>query len=153
MLFRSEDSRMLYSHQVEAIKQFVQYGTNIVVASGTGSGKTETFLLPIIDRLLKEGPETRQQRGIRAILLYPMNALVNDQIKRLTGLLLRQGDVPNPIRFGYYTSATEKSREEAKRKLERDLENDERLRDIVRDALGLPAISILDNFKIGRAHV
>lgn len=141
-----DDSRILYAHQVEALDQFIIRGNNIVVASGTGSGKTETFLLPIIDRLLKENQETRSKRGIRAILLYPMNALVNDQVKRLTGLLLRQSERANPIRFGFYTSATEGTPASATAKLEADLRADETLCTIVKSAINLSDDAHSDDF-------
>ena len=53
------------------------------MASGTGSGKTESFLLPILDALTAEHARGTLGPGVRALLLYPMNALANDQIKRL----------------------------------------------------------------------
>ena len=75
--------RPLYVHQERAIRKLDQR-RNLIVATGTGSGKTESFLLPIVDELLAEhrcrddlGP------GVRAMLLYPMNALANDQLLRL----------------------------------------------------------------------
>ncbi|MDQ3010693.1 MAG: DEAD/DEAH box helicase, partial [Acidobacteriota bacterium] len=67
---------------------------NLVVASGTGSGKTEYFLLPIINDLLSDPTP-----GVRALLIYPMNALVNDQLTRLRELLRGTN-----ITFGRYTS-------------------------------------------------
>ena len=75
--------RPLYEHQVTAIRK-VASQRNLLVATGTGSGKTEAFLLPIIDYLLKERDVgTLSKPGVRAMLLYPMNALANDQVKRL----------------------------------------------------------------------
>ena len=132
-----DQSRILYSHQVDAIKQFIVHIKNIVVASGTGSGKTEAFLIPIFDRLYKESPGQRAKSGIRVILLYPMNALVNDQVKRLTGLLLRQGSSQKPIRFGFYTSRTETKQQSALEQLRNDLSDDTLLAG-VRRALDLP---------------
>lgn len=88
--------RGLYVHQVESIKR-VQNNENLVVATGTGSGKTECFLLPILDDVLR-----RPRSGVRAILIYPMNALANDQLDRLRRLL-RQ--VPQ-VTFGRYTGDT-----------------------------------------------
>ena len=79
--------RPLYAHQEQAIRKAVA-GRNLVVATGTGSGKTECYLLPVIDTLLREaGAGTLGRPGVRALLLYPMNALANDQMKRLRGLL------------------------------------------------------------------
>jgi len=108
-LFQPSD-RALYEHQERAIKAVIAQQQNIVVATGTGSGKTECFLIPILDRLLKEG-DRRVQSGVRVLILYPMNALVNDQVKRLRQLLCRQ-DTPR-IKFGFYTSRTEKQQKGA----------------------------------------
>ncbi len=103
-----------YEHQARALAEFFG-GKDIVVATGTGSGKTETFLAPIIGSLIAEnarGP-TAELPGCRALLLYPMNALVNDQlarIRRLFGteaasLVIGNGRT-RPIRFGSYTGRT-----------------------------------------------
>jgi hypothetical protein len=79
--------RPLYAHQVKAIRKAVK-GQNLVVSTGTGSGKTETFLIPILNHLLQEeSAGTLTQPGVRALLLYPMNALANDQMKRLRRIL------------------------------------------------------------------
>ncbi len=113
-LFNSD--RPLYKHQEEAIRAVVEQKDNIVVATGTGSGKTECFLIPMMDHLLKH-PE----RGVQALLLYPMNALVNDQVKRLRQLLCRQGNDQELIRFGFYTSRTETEPEDAREALKAEL--------------------------------
>ncbi|MDW8466846.1 MAG: DEAD/DEAH box helicase, partial [Chloroherpetonaceae bacterium] len=74
-------SRPLYAHQEEALRKAIE-GRNLIVSTGTGSGKTESFLLPILQHLLREKEEkTLSQPGVRALLLYPMNALANDQMK------------------------------------------------------------------------
>lgn len=94
--------RPLYTHQEQAIRQAVA-GHNLVVATGTGSGKTESFLIPILDHLLREEANgTLARPGVRALLLYPMNALANDQLGRLRGLL---GGYP-AITYGRYTGET-----------------------------------------------
>ena len=101
--------RGLYEHQEKAIRK-LNGGRNVVVATGTGSGKTETFLIPIIDYLLKEEAQgTLGQPGVRALLLYPMNALANDQMKRLRGLL---ANYP-AITFGRYVGETVDEKEKA----------------------------------------
>jgi ATP-dependent helicase YprA (DUF1998 family) len=105
-----------YQHQAEALQRFFVDGKDLVVATGTGSGKTETFLFPMIGQLLLEAaarPESWAAQGMRAIILYPMNALVSDQLARLRRLLgdervatlfrTRYGRQP---RFGMYTSRT-----------------------------------------------
>ncbi len=96
--------RGLYYHQATAIRKIVVEKRNVVVATGTGSGKTEAFLIPILDHLLRE-QETGSlvHPGVRALLLYPMNALANDQLKRLRRVL---GKFPD-ITFGRYTGETE----------------------------------------------
>jgi len=97
-----DPNRPLYTHQERAIRSAVQDGENIVVATGTGSGKTECFAIPMLDHLLRT-----PRRGVQALILYPMNALVNDQVKRLRLLLSRQNSDHELIRFGFYTSRTE----------------------------------------------
>lgn len=127
----------LYRHQEEALLAAFGARPNLLVATGTGSGKTEAFLLPVLADLLSEArdwtPPTGPQRpgrfdpaagawlhsrrhetrpaAVRAIILYPMNALVNDQLSRLRRILAR-GESPdwqrrnlggNQIHFGMYT--------------------------------------------------
>jgi len=83
----------LYSHQCKAIEKLCIEEKSIIISSGTGSGKTECFSLPIVnDLLLDDTP------GVRALLIYPMNALVNDQLARLR-VLLNGTD----ITFGRFT--------------------------------------------------
>ena len=95
--------RLLYTHQVNAIRKAVK-GQNIVVSTGTGSGKTEAFLIPILNYLLlEEEARTLKQPGVRALLLYPMNALANDQMKRLRQILR---NYPT-ITFGRYINVYE----------------------------------------------
>lgn len=93
--------RPLYVHQETAVRKFTA-GRNLVVSTGTGSGKTESFLIPIINALLEESAKGTLGPGVRALLLYPMNALANDQLKRLRAVLAA---VPE-ITFGRYTGET-----------------------------------------------
>ena len=78
-----------YEHQADALEAAMAPhagGHGIVVTTGTGSGKTECFLLPVLSRLAEEAamrPAHFADRAVRALLLYPMNALVNDQLGRL----------------------------------------------------------------------
>ena len=102
--------RPLYLHQVDALKKATA-GNNLVVTTGTGSGKTECFLLPIINSLLRENEAgTLKDKGVRAIIIYPMNALANDQIKRMRRLLRNYKD----ITFGLYNGNTEHNRTKAR---------------------------------------
>ncbi len=110
--------RSLYEHQEKAVKTVIQDKQNIVVATSTGSGKTECFLIPMLDSLLKEN--NLALSGVRSLILYPMNALVNDQVKRLRKLLCRQTTVK--IRFGFYTSRTETTPKKAAESLRRELQ-------------------------------
>lgn len=78
-----------YKHQVLALENAAQ-GKDLFVATGTGSGKTECFMWPLLQKLTKEArekPKEWQRRGVRAIIMYPMNALVSDQVSRLRRLL------------------------------------------------------------------
>jgi len=105
-----------YHHQAEALQSFLNGGEDLIVATGTGSGKTEAFLFPILGHLLQEASQRNQSfqlPGFRALLLYPMNALVSDQVSRLRRLfgdvrirdLFLEGYGRFP-RFGMYTSRT-----------------------------------------------
>ncbi len=108
-----------YEHQAQALEIAAKNsagGTGIVVTTGTGSGKTESFLLPIMARLADEAihrPEHFSTRAVRALLLYPMNALVNDQLGRLRTLFgssaVRKwfnAAANRPAKFGRYTGRT-----------------------------------------------
>ena len=107
-----------FSHQVEALEKYYS-GENILVTTGTGSGKTECFLWPILTDLIYESnysKQTWEQEGIRALVLYPMNALVSDQLGRLRKIIGREDDafyriqskegVNRRARFGMYTGRT-----------------------------------------------
>jgi hypothetical protein len=127
--------RPLYDHQVRSI-ELVQRGHSIVVATGTGSGKTECFLLPLLDDALKHpGP------GVRAIAIYPLNALANDQLSRLRKILR---GLPE-ITFGRYTGDTKWNEQEASREeLNEVLRPNERFtRDAIRSN---PPQLLLTNF-------
>lgn len=96
------NDRPLYKHQEIAINKICVDKKNVIVATGTGSGKTECFLIPIINELMKEKEEGKLNPGVRALLLYPMNALANDQVKRLRKALKDY----KYITFGRYTGET-----------------------------------------------
>ncbi len=131
-LFTFDD---LFEHQRRALESAEQ-GKNVVVSAGTGSGKTESFLLPLISALIKESsgwglanqpkvrwwredgsyeplraPTPGREDAVRAIILYPMNALVEDQLVRLRRALdsdearawLDKNRKGNRFFFGRYT--------------------------------------------------
>ena len=101
-------TRPLYRHQELAIRRAIA-GRNLVIATGTGSGKTESFLVPILNHLVAERAASSLGPGVRALLLYPMNALANDQLERISLLLASAPD----ITFGRYTGETIAGREAA----------------------------------------
>jgi len=129
----------LHLHQFEAIEKALINKEHVVVTSGTGSGKTESFLLPLILNLLSESekwddaeeknsPWWKKKRssftssrnhekrspGIRGLILYPLNALVEDQLQRLRKALdsdearrwLDTNRGGNRFHFGRYTGKT-----------------------------------------------
>ncbi len=106
-----------YKHQSDAIAQNLVDGLNLVIMTGTGSGKTESFLLPVLGKLANEAKTNPkgfgQQNAVRALILYPMNALVNDQLGRMRGMFgdprtvaLFKTWAGRPARFARYTSRT-----------------------------------------------
>lgn len=106
-------NQKLYKHQEQSIDKICN-GKNVVITTGTGSGKTESFLYPVLNTILKDIEKGNNGPGIRAILLYPMNALVNDQIDRVRKILTGFPD----IRYGFFTGETEeRSSEKLKRKM------------------------------------
>jgi len=129
----------LYQHQFDVLKAFLE-GKNVVITSGTGSGKTESFMLPLLYSILQESkkwdkPNLRRENwdwwqndatyvpvrsndrrtpAVRALILYPMNALVEDQIRRIRRTLdstpitawLDEHRAGNRIYFGRYNGKT-----------------------------------------------
>jgi DEAD/DEAH box helicase domain-containing protein len=95
-----------YRHQLESFEAAAKrdYPGNgrpaIVVTAGTGAGKTESFLIPMLNELW--GTSREPGGGISALILYPMNALVNDQVGRLDKWLAGQ----NRVSFFHFTSET-----------------------------------------------
>src|ERR1051325_5826607 len=101
-----ELKRQLHRHQNQALQFIVGDGRNVIVATGTGSGKTECFLYPILDGLLKDTSEERKQPGVRALLVYPLNALANDQLyKRIVPLFIKNFS-SHGIKVGRFTGLT-----------------------------------------------
>lgn len=93
-----------FRHQVRALESFYN-GKDLFITTGTGSGKTECFMWPMVSNIVKEATvrkETWEKRGVRALMLYPMNALVSDQIGRLRKMI---GDVDGKFRKTFYDNA------------------------------------------------
>jgi DEAD/DEAH box helicase len=88
---RRSDSEYAYLHQSESIAHLLgsQAGP-LVVTTGTGSGKTECFLLPVIQNAIEDSVRYKRS-GLTALLVYPMNALANDQEARIREFLQESG--------------------------------------------------------------
>ena len=88
-----------HRHQEQAFGrlQHPSYQSTIV-ATGTGSGKTECFMMPILDHCFKY----RGEPGIKAILIYPMNALATDQAKRLAQLIWHNSNLKGYVTAGLF---------------------------------------------------
>ncbi|MCK4546152.1 MAG: DEAD/DEAH box helicase [Candidatus Eisenbacteria sp.] len=99
----------LHRHQEEAIRA-AQEGHNYVLTTGTGSGKSLAYIIPIVDYALRRG----SGGGIKAIVVYPMNALANSQEGELRKFLC-QGypDGVGPITFARYTGQESDERKQA----------------------------------------
>lgn len=107
----------LYRHQVEAIKIGIQ-NKGFVVTSGTGSGKSLTYLATIFNDLFKMGDD--KPLGVKAILVYPMNALINSQFNEIDKYAKSYG-VDFPITFAQYTGQESEDKKEDVRKLNPDI--------------------------------
>jgi hypothetical protein len=105
-------TRTPYKHQTEALRLILEEQQNIVIATGTGSGKTESFLMPILDSLLKERDSGQLSPGVQAIIVYPMNALAADQLERIGEGLKNFPE----ITFGRFVGPTKQTDVEAIRK-------------------------------------
>jgi ATP-dependent helicase YprA (DUF1998 family)/very-short-patch-repair endonuclease len=90
---------LLHRHQREAIEA-ARTGSNYVLTTGTGSGKSLAYLVPIVDHVLRNG----SGKGIQAIVVYPMNALANSQAGELEKFLsFGPWTGANPVSFRRYT--------------------------------------------------
>lgn len=109
-------TRRLHLHQQRALEFAVRDRKSLLVATGTGSGKTETFLYPIAHALLSD-PEPNKP-GVRALLIYPMNALANDQLYYRIAPLFGRYLKDHGITFGRYTgqvkAKTKRNEEESR---------------------------------------
>lgn len=89
----------LHRHQTDAI-QIARQGHPYVLTTGTGSGKSMSYIVPIVDHVLRRG----SGRGIQAIVVYPMNALANSQLGELRKFLCNGfPDGRGPVTFERYT--------------------------------------------------
>jgi ATP-dependent helicase YprA (DUF1998 family) len=89
----------LHRHQVEAVRA-ARTGKSYVLTTGTGSGKSLAYIIPIVDHVLRNG----SGKGIQAVVVYPMNALANSQFGELEKFLVRgYAKGGEPVRFRRYT--------------------------------------------------
>ena len=93
----------IYKHQEETLARVAGRGRNCIIKTGTGSGKTEAFLLAVLSGVL--ALRAQGVKGTKAILMYPMNALANDQLVRLREMLRGSG---LNITFAMYTGESER---------------------------------------------
>src|SRR5690606_27224809 len=80
-------SRKLFTHQLAAL-QATRQGKSILVSAGTGAGKTESFLFPILNDLCEQSSGSNAPlEGVQALFIYPLNALIRSQKERLVAWL------------------------------------------------------------------
>lgn len=116
---RNSEESKLYTHQFQSIKEAVVNRKNIIVTTGTGSGKTECFLFPLLYDILIEKIKNNKARknspaALRGLILYPLNALAEDQMRRLRKALSSDKVInwfdtnldKDYITFSRYTSLT-----------------------------------------------
>jgi len=171
-----DSTHFLHRHQWEALDAVINRSKDIVVTTGTGSGKTECFLLPMMAQFSRESlgwrplgdspdrywwrrkgdriPQWRHSRrphAIRALVLYPLNALVEDQLRRLRKTLdsaqvhafLDAHRHGNRILFGRYTGQTPVAgpvEREASKRLESELRRQDDAWTRVKAALHAPDV-------------
>ena len=97
-----------YRHQEDAIRKASE-GKNYILTTGTGSGKSLGYIVPIVDHVLRTG----SGKGIKAVIVYPMNALANSQIKELEKFIGKEEDGNIlPVTFKRYTGQEDKDEKE-----------------------------------------
>ncbi len=103
----------LHRHQADAIK-IARRGKSYVLTTGTGSGKSLAYFIPIVDDVLRAKRAGDDRKGITAIVVYPMNALCNSQREELERYLrIGYGKGREPVTFARYTG--QESQEERER--------------------------------------
>lgn len=110
---RSGRSLTLYRHQRDAIDLAAQH-KHYVVTTGTGSGKSMTYIIPIVDHVLRHQPESGR---VRAIIVYPMNALINSQQKAIDRFFANLPEADRKVRCERYTG---QEREAEKKRIQQN---------------------------------
>lgn len=131
-----------YEHQVKSwtrLSTFNQQPQPTIVTTGTGSGKTESFLYPILDYCYQQ----RHRQGIKVIILYPMNALASDQAKRLAEAIYEDNRLRGTVSAGLFIGEGNGPKGQFPKTMEEDhiIEH----RDSILDS---PPDIILTNFKM-----
>ncbi|MFJ8042140.1 DEAD/DEAH box helicase [Kitasatospora sp. NPDC096147] len=102
----------LHRHQLDAVEA-ARSGHSYVVTTGTGSGKSLSYIIPIVDRVLRDR-ESSSGRGVQAIIVYPMNALANSQLLELERFLQHgYGPGREPVTFDRYTGQEDEAKRAA----------------------------------------
>lgn len=119
-----------YTHQLQAWRTLLnEKPRSAIITSGTGSGKTECFMVPILEDLIRERERNQSSLiGVRALFLYPLNALINSQQERLDAWTRAYG---KDIRFCLYNGKTEE-REGVIRKIQEQKPNQVLSRELLR---------------------
>lgn len=99
----------LHKHQMDALN-IAQTGESYVLTTGTGSGKSLAYLIPIINKILKN--RKTNASSIKAIIIYPMNALVNSQLEELDKFLGHYGE-SKPVTYNRYTGQESQAERQA----------------------------------------
>lgn len=98
--------RYPYKHQSESWKGMLVDRKTIAVTSGTGSGKTECFIIPVLQDLYRERCKPDYREGVQAIFLYPLNALMKNQRERIHQW---SKSLPKPVTYAIYNGEMEES--------------------------------------------
>lgn len=118
-----------YKHQVESWEALLQRNKSIVVTSGTGSGKTECFMVPLIHDLTKDQQPGVRTQAVEAIFLYPLNALMEDQKERIHDYITFS---EKKLNFAVYNGSTPENQQDSKYRGEEILTNELGTRDAIR---------------------
>lgn len=136
-----------FEHQLSAFKRLSSKNKtpqNTIVSTGTGSGKTESFLFPLLDHCARANKSG--QRGIKAIVLYPMNALAFDQARRIAELIFSYPELNDKVTAGILVGEDHDSDE--KRKTSKVMTVPDRIIDDHSAILKNPPDILLTNYKM-----
>src|SRR5262249_4107296 len=111
-LARRSKGKPTYLHQQQAVEHLLGPGCSpLVVTTGTGSGKTECFLAPLLQAAIEDAIKQRGVPGLVGLVLYPMNALANDQLERIE-FYLQESGYGDAVRVAMYNRGTKEDERE-----------------------------------------